>query len=71
MEIQISITCEKCLQTYSQKANKKDLERYNQGEHVQHAFPYLSADFREMLVTGMCGKCFDALFAMRGPEDFK
>lgn len=26
---------------------------------VQTAFPYLSADERELLVSGICGTCFD------------
>jgi hypothetical protein len=29
------------------------------GVNVQIAFPYLSAGEREMLVSGICGKCWD------------
>lgn len=29
------------------------------GAHVQDAFPDMSADNREILISGVCGKCFD------------
>lgn len=28
---------------------------------VQECFPYLSADERELMISGMCGSCFDNL----------
>lgn len=31
-------------------------------EDEQDVLPDLSADAREMLISGMCGKCFDKLF---------
>ena len=33
------------------------------GAFVQDAFPMLSADDRERLVTGICGPCWERLFA--------
>lgn len=33
------------------------------GAYVQTAFPELSADERELFVSGVCGPCFDAMFA--------
>ncbi len=38
-----------------------DLERIEQGEHIQDVMPYLSADDRELLISGVCGKCFDEM----------
>lgn len=46
--------------------DREDYERYRKGEHIQNAFPYLSADVRETMMTGTHGKCFDDLF---GEED--
>jgi hypothetical protein len=40
-----------------------DYERWQNGEHIQNVAPYLSADDRELLISGMCGKCFDEIFA--------
>lgn len=33
------------------------------GKHAQDAFPYLSAEEREMLISGVCGACWNNLFA--------
>lgn len=30
---------------------------------IQDALPNLTADERELLVSGICGKCFDKMFA--------
>jgi len=34
--------------------------QYN-GMHVQNAFPYLSPNDREILISDICGDCFDRL----------
>ena len=33
-----------------------------ENHYVQDLFPYLSADERELLVSGVCGKCYDEMF---------
>tara|TARA_Y100000296_G_scaffold73682_1_gene91423 strand:- start:308 stop:457 length:150 start_codon:yes stop_codon:yes gene_type:complete len=40
----------------------EDYEAWENGELIQNAMPYLSADEREVLISGMCGPCFDNLF---------
>lgn len=37
--------------------------RYAHGAHIQDAFPYLSADEREQLLSGTHPSCWDAMFA--------
>lgn len=39
----------------------EDYEKYKAGMFVQDAFPYLTADQREVLISGTCGECFDKL----------
>ena len=39
-----------------------DLKRWEDGELIQDAMPYLSAGERELLISGVCGKCFDKMF---------
>ena len=40
-----------------------DVERYNTSQiKVQDAFPYLSADEREMILSNTCGDCWTRLF---------
>lgn len=39
----------------------EDLFKYNHGTHVQNAFPYLSADDREFIISGVCPEAFDEM----------
>ena len=38
------------------------LAQYDAGALVQDAFPYLSADEREMLISGICPTCWNDTF---------
>ena len=40
-----------------------DLDSWQNGALIQDAMPYLSADEREILISGICGECFDNMFA--------
>ncbi|WP_211746380.1 hypothetical protein [Paenibacillus sp. Marseille-Q4541] len=66
-DTQLTVNCFSCKQDQAVKVNEKDLENYNNGAHAQHVFPYLSADERELLISGICGCCFDKMF--EGDED--
>lgn len=39
-----------------------DLFKYRQGAHMQQAFPYLAANERERLITGICGPCWHEMW---------
>ena len=45
----------------------EDAQRWVNGELIQTAFPYLNADQREILKTGIDSQAWDAMFA--GSED--
>ena len=36
----------------------EDWKKYKDGALIQNAFPYLSADDRELIMTGICNDCF-------------
>jgi len=42
--------------------NRQDVADWREGKYIQNAMPYLSADEREILVSGICGDCFDKMF---------
>lgn len=42
--------------------NLKDWEDWRNGKLIQDAFPYLTADEREMLKTGICPDCWEKIF---------
>lgn len=61
----ITTDCPFCGKTHYIEVKAKDYLAWQNGELVQDAFPYLSADEREMLISGICPSCWDGMF----PED--
>jgi len=41
---------------------EEQLANYNNGMHIQNAFPHLSADDREFILTGITGEEWNELF---------
>ena len=63
MKDSIIITaCPLCGHSHVVEVNEADCLAWKGGATVQDAFPYLSADEREMLVSGICPSCWDKLF---------
>ena len=60
-----SISCPECQGHVDIRLNRRGIAAYNGGAMIQAAFPELSADIRERLISGMCGPCFDKMF----PDD--
>ena len=54
--------CQKCGDTQTMLVKKTDLRDWKQGKYIQDAMPYLTADDRELLISGTCGPCFDNMF---------
>lgn len=61
--ITIIRTCLSCNKDFELKVKETDLIRVRNGEYIQDVMSYLSADERELLISGICGKCFDDMFA--------
>ena len=57
-----TFTCSECGQSSRLQLDRGALERWKGGELIQRAFPDLSADDRELMISGLCGACFDLLF---------
>lgn len=66
MTIRLSITCATCPDVCHVTVNAADLRAWQDGMFAQDAFPYLSDEQRELLISKTCGPCFDAMF---GDED--
>ena len=49
--------------------NFEDYADWQDGKLAQNAFPYLSADEREMLKTGICPTCWTAMFGFSDEEE--
>lgn len=65
----LEIKCSMCNETHKIEVKTCDWNRYEDGEeHIQDVFPYLNADQREIIISGVCGACFDVLYAFDEDE---
>lgn len=55
-------TCSVCGVTHEIEVRAEDFRRWKRTDNIQDVFPYLSADDRELLISGICGSCFDDMF---------
>ena len=62
--------CIKCTRTETVLVKKTDLIAWKQGEYIQNAMPYLTVDERELLISGICGECFDNMFPDEDEENY-
>lgn len=61
--------CKHCGTEYKITANQAKFDMYDNGGHVQDCFPDLNPDVRELLISGICGKCFDETFGNYDNQD--
>ncbi len=62
LDYKIKKTCPFCGKTTIITVNKNDYDKWQEDTLIQRAFPYLSADEREVLITGMCYDCQAKVF---------
>ena len=53
-----SITCRKCGKTFEFPTFREDFERFEKGEHIQYVLPYISPEYRELMLSGYCPDCW-------------
>ena len=54
--------CPMCGKTATFTVSEEALNAYHNGALVQNAFPEMSADDRERLISGMCPACWKSIF---------
>lgn len=54
--------CPFCGNLSEVEVSAEDYEKYCAGELAQNAFPYLSPEEREVIISGMCVKCQKEFF---------
>ena len=59
--LEIVMTCVCCGTVVKIVAPESDYRLWRSGQHIQDAMPTLTVDEREILISGICGKCFDGL----------
>ena len=68
-EVSVITTCPFCGHAHEVEVNEMDYWDWQDGELAQRAFPYLSADEREMLISGICPNCWQGMFGGADDED--
>ena len=66
-EISVATCCPFCGEVHYVECNEADYLDWQDGELIQNAMPYLSAQEREYLITGICPTCWANSFS--GMED--
>lgn len=61
-KIKIRRVCPRCNKESFLEVEEKDYTAWRNGLFAQIAFPYLSADERETIITGYHGVCWDLDF---------
>ena len=52
-------TCILCRKVIMVKVNHDDYIEWTNGMLIQNAFPYLNDDEKEILISSICGTCFN------------
>ena len=65
----VSTRCPFCGKKQEVLVNEKDYILWQDGELAQIAFPYLTAEEREILISGICPQCWNDMFGQDEDED--
>ena len=60
--LNINVSCRHCGVRAQIQANSHDIQNWQDGELIQNAMPYLSADERELLISRTCPNCWSEMF---------
>lgn len=60
--VTLVVDCFCCDLEFPIDVKASDIVKYQEGVHIQVAFPYLTSAERELLISGTCGPCFDKMF---------
>ena len=58
----VAVPCKKCKEVNEIQVDLEKFIAWQQGELIQNALPELDADQRELLISGICPKCWDKMF---------
>ena len=62
-EVTVVTSCPFCGHFQEVEVNEIDYLDWIDGELAQNAFPYLTPDERELLISGICPTCWNQMFS--------
>ena len=58
----VKLTCRECGNTFEFPVFVDDLEKYTERkEGIQYALPYISPEYRELIISHICPTCWDEM----------
>ncbi len=60
--MKLVLKCRRCGISYVLNVTRSEMLAWARGDLVQKAFPKLSAGERELIVSQICGKCYDKIW---------
>lgn len=70
--LKIEKTCDSCDTEYAFNVDPIGFEDWRSGRgHIQNLLPNLAPGFRELLISGICDPCFDAMCAEADDEQYE
>lgn len=60
--LDVEVQCIMCKTTHTVKVPKDGYRKWLNGARIQDVMPELSANDRELLISNICGTCFDQMF---------
>lgn len=69
MKLINDVKCIVCSGVFTITVELEQWYKWKSGIFIQDAFPHLTADERDLLQSGICGKCFDKIYPEIEEED--
>ena len=70
-KIDAKVICIHCTKLTWVSYVKRDFDAWCEGKYLQYAMPYLAESEKELLISGTCSSCFDAMFKEDEDGDLK
>ena len=61
--VELKVDCIQCGHTHVFRVPRNQFEAWERGTLIQDAFPELTPGQREILISKVCGDCFDKMFS--------
>jgi len=66
---ELQIYCRMCNMLFKVNVTEQEWKDYQMGMLAQKAFPNMSADERELIISQTCSLCWDELFSEEEDDD--
>jgi len=65
----VQVRCASCSALHTVRLTAEQEQRWRDGAYIQNVAPELSPANRELLISGTCSTCWDALFVDQDEEN--